>query len=100
MKASLAVLIALISLQASAHFIEGIRIRPGTVKTKLRINGVKTDCKVSVGDFKNLMEEDKFGNPAFKVPVEVEVDGGGVFSSSKIRFHSNFMMTNMFDDGV
>lgn len=92
----------LVSTVAQAHFIEGVQILPGKVSTKTRVNNVKTECTVEIGKVKNLMEEDQYGNPAFKVDVRIELDGGGVFASGskKIRFERKTMMTNMFEDGV
>ncbi|HXH73785.1 MAG TPA: hypothetical protein VNJ08_02400 [Bacteriovoracaceae bacterium] len=100
MKYLITALMALSSLALMAHEIEGVQMLKGTLKTEVRVNGIKTTCKVQIEDVKNLMEEDKFGNPAYKVKVEVSLSGGEFLSSRKVKLDKKLTMNNLFEDGV
>lgn len=100
MKNILIALIAFSSLSVFAHEIEGTLPLKGTLKTEIRVNNIKTVCKMSIGKVKNLLEEDQFGNPAYKIEVGVSLSGGEIFSSKRVKFSQDLTMTNMFADGV
>lgn len=100
MKKILITLIALIALPALAHEIEGTQMLKGSLKTEIKVNYIKTTCKVKVHEVKNLMEEDQYGNPAYKVKVEVSLNGGEFLSNKKVKFEKELWMDNLFSDGV
>jgi hypothetical protein len=100
MKNIFALLIASLSLSTFAHTIEGVQLLKGSLKAEIRVYSIKTTCKVKVKEVKNLMEEDHYGNPAYKAEVEVSLDGGSFASPRKVKYEKLLLMTNLFPDGV
>lgn len=89
-------IIALGSLTASAHMIEGTQVLKGTIKTKIIVNSVKTTCRAKVEKVKNLMLEDTFGNPAYNVRVDMGLDGNDFERNLSVKFDKEFWLNNLF----
>lgn len=100
MKKTFISLITLLALPVLAHDIEGTQMLKGSLKTEMRVNYIKTTCKVKIHDVKNLMVEDQYGNPAYKVKVEIGLKGGEFLSDKKVKFEKELWMDNLFPDGV
>lgn len=102
MKKLIAALLSIFSLSASAYEITGVQMLEGSIKTQVRVGSIKTTCKVKVKKVKNLMREDQYGNPAYKVVMDVSLSGGSFMaeSSKKVRFDKEVTMDNLFPDGV
>lgn len=83
-----------------AKEIQGTLVLKGTLKSELFLLNKKTSCKVKVQEVKNLMEEDQYGNPAYKIKINVELSGGDFFSPDRIKFDQTAILTNLFPDGV
>ncbi len=47
----------------------------GSLKTKVVVNGISSTCKVKVDKIRNIMEEDAFGFPGYKVKIEARLEG-------------------------
>lgn len=92
---------SLISLSAvsSAHMIEGTPILKGAIKTKIYVNNIKTTCRVKVEKVKNLMLEDSYGNPAYKVRVDISLSGNDNENSRSIKFDRDVWINNLFSIG-
>lgn len=87
----------LLGLQTSfAHEIEGTQMLKGGRDTKITLQGVKTKCAFDVEKVRNLMEEDRFGNPAYKVRVEVDLSGKDKKKKIEIKFKKKYEFTNLF----
>ena len=86
MKKLIVLIIAMSSLSLYAHKIEGTLVLKGTIKTKINVNGVPTTCRVEVKKVKNYMKEDSFGNPAYRVLLDLSLDGGGFRDDARVRF--------------
>jgi hypothetical protein len=99
MKNIILLIAATFAFSASAHLIEGTQILKGTLKTKIVVNTVKTTCKVKIKDVKNLMLEDSFGNPAYKVLVEYELDGSDLERSLSVKYDKAIWFNNLFTVG-
>lgn len=85
------------SIQSSfAHEIEGTQMLKGGRDTKIIVKDVKTKCSFDVEKVRNLMEEDSFGNPAYKVRVEVELSGKDKKKKLEIKFKKKYELTNLF----
>lgn len=96
MKTMIALMIALSSQLAMSHTIKGTLVLKGSLKTKILVNGVKTTCKVSIDEVKNLMEQDSFGNPAYKLELEVSLSGNDYNSGSTVSYSKEVILTNLF----
>lgn len=94
-------LLALFSLEAYAQEIEGTLMLKGTLKTKIFVNSVKTTCKLKVEKVRNLMEEDKFGNPGYQARVQISLDGSDFERNIKVKYDKELTIINMHEvDGV
>ena len=100
MKTLFALLFASLSVASFAHEIDGTPMLKGTVKADVRVNSIKTTCKVKVKKVKNSMTEDSFGNPAYTAEVSVSLDGGDLGSPRKVKFDKDLTLTNLFATGV
>ena len=89
--------VTLISLNASAHEIEGTLVLKGAIKTKVLISDVKTTCRAKIDKVKNLMLEDSFGNPAYKVKVSMSLSGND--KDISINYNRDFEFNNLFKSG-
>ena len=96
----LIILATLIVLSASsyAQVIEGTPVLKGTVKTKIIVNNVKTTCKVKVEKVKNLLQEDAYGNPGYKVRVDINLSGNDYERNLSVKFDQEYWLDNMFTD--
>jgi hypothetical protein len=97
MKKLICLLIALTSSHLPAHEIEGTLVLKGSLKAKIMVNNIKTDCKVKVDEVKNLMEEDSFGNPAYKIKLEISLNGRD--KDRKVKFDQKVWVNNLFEEG-
>ena len=84
---------------AGAHEILGTQVLEGSLKTKVLVSGVETTCKVKVDKVKNLMEEDSYGNPAYKILVNIELSGNDYERSIKVKYGKRSWMNNLFKVG-
>ena len=100
MKMILALALGTLSLASSAHLIVGTPVLKGTLKTKVNVKGIESTCKVKIDKIKNLMEEDSFGNPAYKIFVDVSLDGHDYNSGLSVRLNQSVVLTNLFQDGA
>lgn len=98
MKNIIAALFIISSLPAMANVVEGTLILKGSLKTKIMVNDVDTTCKVRVKEVKNLLEEDYYGNPAYKVDIEVSLSGSDFARSLKVKLDKKYQMTNLFQE--
>jgi len=100
MKILLALIISMISTLASSYEIEGTQVLKGSLKTEIIVESLKTTCKVKIEDVKNLLEEDQYGNPGYKIKVDLSLNGGEFLSPKKVKFDKTIFLTNLFSDGV
>ncbi len=98
MKNIIAALFIISALSAMANVVEGTLILKGSLKTKLMVNDVETTCKVRIKEVKNLLEEDYYGNPAYKVDIEVSLSGNDFARSLKVKLDKKLQMTNLFQE--
>jgi hypothetical protein len=99
MKNIIIVSLAALSMNLNAHMIEGTLMLKGAIKTKIRLNGIKTTCKVKVEKVKNLLVEDSFGNPAYDVKINVDLSGSDYQRGVSVNFDRDFRMINLFTIG-
>lgn len=99
MKHIIFAIVTTLSLNASAHIIVGTPILKGSIKTKIVVENLKTTCKVKISKPKNLLQEDSFGNPAYLVNTEVELDGSNSERTLVINFDKKIQFTNFFTVG-
>ena len=92
-------LVAAFSVSAFAHEIEGTQMLKGSRKAKITVNTVKTTCKVKVEKVKNLLLEDSFGNPAYNVRIEIELDGSDLERNLKVKYSKTSWFNNLFTEG-
>lgn len=83
----------------SAHTIIGTPVLKGSVKSKVIVNTVTTDCRVKVEKVRNSFEEDSFGNPSYLVRAEVSLDGNDVKKKIRIKHSQKFEFSNLFTEG-
>lgn len=93
-------LIATTALTAQAHTIEGTLVLKGAIKTKIVVNNLTTTCKVKVEKVKNLMLEDSYGNPAYDVRVNMNLDGSDQERRRLVKFDKDFRLNNLFVVGT
>ncbi len=99
MKTIILFFLALLTLPALAHTIEGTQILKGTVRTKFMLNGISTTCRAQVEKVKNLMQEDSYGNPAYNVRIDVGLSGHDEKTGKFLRFSQEFWFNNLFRVG-
>lgn len=89
-------LIAAFSMSAFAHKIEGTLILKGSIKSKIVVNTVKTNCKLKIEKVKNLMVDDSFGNPAYNVRAKISLDGEDLSRNISVKFDKEVWFNNLF----
>lgn len=89
-------LVAVFSMSAMAHNIEGTLILKGTRKTKIVVNTVKTTCKLKIEKVKNLLVEDSFGNPAYNVRANISLDGEDLDRRISVKLNKEVWFNNLF----
>lgn len=107
MKTFIAALL-LTTFAAQANDIKGTMVLTGTAKSVTFVRGAEVRCSVKIdgkglfgkkSDVQNLLEEDEFGNPAYKVYATVELK-----SKDKelldLRFAEKITFTNLHASGV
>jgi hypothetical protein len=81
---------------AFARPIQGTLVFKGAVKSKVTVLNEKTTCRVKIDKVKNLLdEEDSFGNPAYLIRAQLELNG-----NEKIKFDRKVVFTNLFKTGT
>lgn len=100
----------LISTVAQAHTIQGTPVKAGEVKSSGMLRGVEVKCSMKIdgkgllgiggqGGVRNLLKEDQFGNPAYKVTATVKLK-----SKDKellpLDFEEKITFTNLHAEGV
>ena len=94
------ILSVLVISSAMAHTITGTPILKGSLKTKVTVNTVETECRVKVEKVKNLLEEDSFGNPAYNVRVNIALSGKDLKKKIEVKLDRDFQFRNLYADGV
>ncbi len=89
---------ALLSASAFAQQITGVAVLKGSLKTKTRVNGISTTCKVKVDKVRNIMEEDAFGFPGYKVRIEASLEGKNEESKTVVKLDQVFNLTNFWTE--
>ncbi len=84
---------------AGAHEILGTQVLEGSLKTKIMVNGVETTCKAKISKVKNLMEQDSYGNPAYKILVNIDLSGNDYERDIKVKYGKRSWMNNLFKVG-
>ncbi len=100
MKNLITAMLAVFSMSTFAHTIEGTLILKGAIKAKIVVNSVKTNCKVRIEKVKNLMLEDSFGNPAYKVRANISLDGTDLNRNSSVKMDKDVWFNNLFTVGA
>jgi hypothetical protein len=90
---------ALFSQVTYGHEIEGTRILNGSLKTKIRIDRVNTTCRLKVEKVRNLMKEDSYGNPAYRVDIKLTLDGFDSKSEKTIKMNRDVRVINLHEVG-
>jgi hypothetical protein len=72
----------------------------GSLKTKIVVKTISTTCKVKVDKVKNLMEEDAFGNPAYKAILEISLDGSDLERNIKVKYKRDVVVMNLHGEGA
>ena len=96
MKNLLILFVLLFSLSGKAHEIEGTLVLKGAIKTKIYVNMVKTTCRVKVDKVKNLLLEDSYGNPAYRVLVDLSLNGSDLERDRFIKYKRSVWLNNLF----
>lgn len=97
MKKLLIALAALSSATVFAHEIQGTLILKGSLKTKIVVNNVKTECRVKIEKVKNLREEDAYGNPGYTVKTNIALEGSDSKTSTKVKYSKTQQFINMLE---
>jgi hypothetical protein len=85
------ILLSCLSLNVLSHTIKGTMVLKGPLKTRVFIKNKETSCRIKIEKVKNLLEEDSFGNPAYKVRAQVGLDS--------INFEKDIWLNNLFSLG-
>lgn len=98
----------LTTVAAQAHTIKGTLVRTGSLKTETMVRGAEVKCSVKIdgkglfggrSGVQNLLQEDEFGNPAYKVYMAIELK-----SKDKdivdLKFKETITFTNLHKSGV
>ena len=98
----------LTTVAAQAHTIKGTMVRTGGLKTETFFRGAEVKCSVKIdgkglfggrGGVQNLLKEDQFGNPAYKVHMEVELKSKDR-DIVDLKFKESITFTNLHSTGV
>jgi hypothetical protein len=90
---------ALITGTAFAQPITGVSVLKGTLKTKVMVRGTSSTCKVKISKIRNIMEEDSFGYPGYRVTLEADVEGRNDKQELVVNYHRNFSLSNFWEEG-
>lgn len=98
----------LLTATAHAHEVKGTMVLAGSVKSVSYVRGVEVKCSMKIegkglfggkGGVQNLLEDDQFGNPAYKVYAEIELK-----SKDKelldLKFAEKIVFSNLHASGV
>lgn len=96
MKNIIILIFCLFTYSVFSHEIEGTLILRGSIKTKIMVNGIKTICRAKVKKVKNLLQEDSYGNPAYRVLMELSLDGNSSDNTRVIRSERDIWFDNLF----
>ena len=92
------IIAALLSTTAFAQQITGVAVLKGSLKTKVMVNGISSTCKVKVDKIRNIMEEDAFGFPGYKVKIEASLDGKNDKQETVVKLDQIFNLTNFWTE--
>lgn len=95
----LLILSLILSSAVGAHTIKGTLILKGSLKSKVFVNGVETTCRVKIDKVKNILDEDSYGNPGYRVTGEVNLDGRDQKRKITIKSEQKLVFTNFFAIG-
>lgn len=87
----------LVTGTAIAQSITGVPVLKGSLKTKTLVRSTQSTCKVKVSKIRNLMEEDAFGNPGYRVRIEANLEGKNDKNETVVRFDKEFALTNFWE---
>jgi hypothetical protein len=87
---------ALFLTTAFAQKITGVSVLKGSLKTKVVVNGISSTCKVKVDKIRNLMEEDAYGFPGYKVKIEARLEGKNKQQEPVVQIDQVFHLTNFW----
>ncbi len=91
--------LALPAVSSAAHEIEGTMVLKGSLKSKVFINAVETTCRAEVEKVKNILAEDSYGNPGYRVRLKVTLDGRDEKRKIEIKQETKVSVTNFFKVG-
>jgi hypothetical protein len=89
MKIVIFILLAGLSTNVLSHTIKGTMVLKGSLKTKVFIKNKETSCRIKIEKVKNLLEEDSFGNPAYKVRAQIGLES--------INLEKDIWLNNLFN---
>ncbi len=89
----------LISGTALAQSITGVAVLKGSLKTKVTVRGISSTCKVKVSKIRNIMEEDAYGYPGYRVILSVNLDGKNDKDETVVKLDQEFSVTNFWNEG-
>ena len=86
----------MLSTAAFAKPIQGTLVLKGTLKDKIKVLNEKTICQVKVEKVRNVLDqEDSFGNPAYQVRIDIELNG-----NEKIKYDREVLFINIHQTGT
>ncbi len=94
----LIIVAALLSTTAFAQEISGVAVLKGTLKTKTVVENIPTTCKVKVEKVRNIMEEDAFGFPGYKLKMKISLDGKNSKQETVVTLDKDFELTNFWNE--
>lgn len=107
MKTFIAVLM-LTAVAAQANTIKGTMVKTGSIKSQTYVRGAQVKCSAKIdgkglfggkSDVQNLLQEDQFGNPAYKVNVTIELKSKDR-DIVDLKFKERITFTNLHASGV
>lgn len=84
----ISLMMILFSLSTLAHNIKGTLVLKGALKTTIFIKNKESSCRIRIVKVKNLLDEDTFGNPAYNVKANINIDS--------INFDKEVWLNNLF----
>lgn len=93
------IIAALMTSSAFAQSITGVAVLKGSLKTKVNVNNIPTTCKVKVDKIRNIMEEDAFGFPGYRVIIKVDLSARGRDNEILVNFDREFTLVNFWNVG-
>jgi hypothetical protein len=82
-----------------AKIFNGTMVLKGSVKSKIALNGVETTCRVEIEKVRNILDEDSYGNPGYRVRANVKLDGQDEKRKIVIKHEQKANLTNFHKVG-